>query len=58
MRFKESDRLNAIYNNLSVMGASIIQKEDGLEIFGGDKLYNANINTFGDHRILMAFENQ
>jgi len=55
LRVKESDRIAAITTNLKAMGAEIEEKEDGLRIPGGQKLHGAEINSFGDHRIAMAF---
>ena len=56
LRFKESDRISAIYINLCKMKANIIQHKDGLDIEGGIKLYNTSINHYNDHRIAMSFE--
>ena len=56
LRYKESDRVKAIYDNLSNMGADISLKNDEIIINGGKKLYNTSIKHFNDHRILMAFE--
>ena len=55
LRVKESDRIKAIVINLKKMGASVEEFEDGLTITGPTKLKGANINTFKDHRIAMAF---
>ena len=56
LRFKESDRILSIYSNLSKMNASVRQREDGLDIEGGKRLYSTTINHYGDHRIAMSFE--
>ena len=56
LKFKESDRIKAIYDNLSKMGADIKEIKGGLKIVGGKRLYNTNINHFGDHRIAMSFD--
>jgi 3-phosphoshikimate 1-carboxyvinyltransferase len=37
------------------MGAEIIEKQDGFIINPVTKLHHTNIETFGDHRIAMAF---
>jgi 3-phosphoshikimate 1-carboxyvinyltransferase len=37
------------------MGAQLEEREDGLNIPGGQKLRGAEIDSFGDHRIAMAF---
>lgn len=55
LRLKESDRLAAIATNLKAMGAHVEELETGLEIFGGTPLHGARLNSFGDHRIAMAF---
>jgi 3-phosphoshikimate 1-carboxyvinyltransferase len=55
LRVKETDRLAAIATNLRAMGAQVGETEDGLEIFGGLPLQGARVDSFGDHRIAMAF---
>ena len=55
LRVKECDRINAICLNLRKMGGDIIELEDGFKINGPTELHGANIETFHDHRIAMAF---
>jgi 3-phosphoshikimate 1-carboxyvinyltransferase len=55
LRVKESDRIKAIAINLRAMGAQLEEHEDGLTVPGGQKLHGAEIDSFGDHRIAMAF---
>lgn len=55
LRVKESDRIAAVAMNLRVMGAEVEEFEDGMKIPGGQKLRGAKIDSFGDHRIAMAF---
>ncbi len=55
LRVKETDRLAAIATNLRAMGAQVSETEDGLEIMGGAPLHGARLQSFGDHRIAMAF---
>jgi len=55
LRVKESDRIHAICTNLKSMGAEIIEKKDGFVVNPSNRLHHANIRTFGDHRIAMAF---
>ena len=55
LRFKESDRLKVITQELSKFGVHIKEKEDGLIIFGNDKLNSAKVNSYKDHRIAMTF---
>jgi 3-phosphoshikimate 1-carboxyvinyltransferase len=55
LRVKESDRIAAVAANLRLMGAQVEELEDGLKIPGGQKVHGAEIDSFGDHRIAMAF---
>ena len=55
LRLKESDRLETTAANLSRMGASVEQFDDGLRVRGPSKLHGASIDSHGDHRIAMAF---
>jgi 3-phosphoshikimate 1-carboxyvinyltransferase len=55
LRVKESDRVASIAANLRAMGATVEEREDGLKIPGGQSLHGAQIESFGDHRIAMAF---
>ncbi|MCU1269787.1 MAG: 3-phosphoshikimate 1-carboxyvinyltransferase [Acidobacteriaceae bacterium] len=55
LRVKESDRIASVATNLRAMGAKVEEFEDGLRIPGGQKLHGAKLDSFGDHRIAMAF---
>jgi 3-phosphoshikimate 1-carboxyvinyltransferase len=55
LRVKESNRLTAVTRNLQAMGAEMEETADGWKIPGGQKLHGAEIESFGDHRIAMAF---
>src|SRR6266513_3051077 len=55
LRVKETDRIAAIAHNLRIMGAQVIEMNDGLEIHGPAPLHGARVASFGDHRIAMAF---
>ncbi|MEW6412800.1 MAG: 3-phosphoshikimate 1-carboxyvinyltransferase [Candidatus Zixiibacteriota bacterium] len=55
LRAKESDRLEAITENLKLMGVKCGVLEDGLAIEGRRELTAADFKSFGDHRIAMAF---
>lgn len=55
LRLKESDRLQATANNLRAMGAEVEEFDDGLAVFGPTDLRGAAIDSYGDHRIAMAF---
>jgi 3-phosphoshikimate 1-carboxyvinyltransferase len=55
LRVKESDRIAAVAANLRLMGAQVEESEDGLKIPGGQALHGAELDSYGDHRIAMAF---
>jgi 3-phosphoshikimate 1-carboxyvinyltransferase len=55
LRVKESDRIAAVATNLRLMGAQVEERDDGLRIPGGQALHGAELDSFGDHRIAMAF---
>ena len=55
LRLKESDRLQATAENLRAMGAEVEEFDDGIAVSGPTDLRGASINSFGDHRIAMAF---
>ena len=55
LRVKETDRLAAVAANLKKMGARVREFPDGLEIDGPCPLKGTEIDSFGDHRIAMAF---
>jgi len=55
LRLKESDRLRATTVNLRAMGAEVEEYEDGLSVVGPAALRGARVDSFGDHRIAMAF---
>ncbi|HKC82560.1 MAG TPA: 3-phosphoshikimate 1-carboxyvinyltransferase, partial [bacterium] len=54
LRVKESDRLAAMAEGLSAMGADIEVQEDGWVITGPRRLEGARVDSAGDHRIAMA----
>jgi 3-phosphoshikimate 1-carboxyvinyltransferase len=54
LRVKESDRIFATVENLSRMGASIVECADGWQLLRGKRLHSAQLTSFGDHRIAMA----
>ena len=55
LRVKESDRIAAVAANLRAMGAQVEELADGLRIPGSQSLHGAELDSFGDHRIAMAF---
>ena len=55
LRVKETDRIAAVATNLRAMGVEVEEFPDGMAITGGAKLKGAKLQSFGDHRIAMAF---
>src|SRR5208283_2758780 len=55
LRVKETDRIATVADNLHRMGIQVTAKHDGLEIPGRQHFHAAEIDSFGDHRIAMAF---
>jgi len=54
LRVKESDRLDAMARGLTTLGISTELFADGIRIEGG-QLEGGEVDSFGDHRIAMAF---
>jgi len=54
LRVKESDRIKAVVENLRRMNADVEEFADGFRV-GKSKLKGATVDSFGDHRIAMAF---
>ncbi len=55
LRVKETDRIATVVRNLRAMGGVVEEFEDGMEIEGGHPLHGAELDSYGDHRIAMAF---
>lgn len=55
LRVKESDRLSGVTRNLQAMGAQVEETDSGWRIPGRQRLHGAEIESYDDHRIAMAF---
>jgi 3-phosphoshikimate 1-carboxyvinyltransferase len=55
LRVKETDRIATVAENLRRMGVSVEVYEDGFWVPGGQRFQAASLDSFGDHRIAMAF---
>lgn len=55
LRVKETDRIAATVKNLRAMGATVEEFADGFSVNGPARLIGAAVQTYGDHRIAMAF---
>jgi len=54
LRVKECDRIRAMAEGLSALGAHVTERPDGWEIQGPVRLKGGKVRSFGDHRIAMA----
>jgi 3-phosphoshikimate 1-carboxyvinyltransferase len=55
LRVKETDRIATVAENLERMGVKVETRADGFTVPGKQKLHAAAIDSYGDHRIAMAF---
>ncbi len=55
LRVKETDRIATIAENLGRMGVCVEVFDDGMKIPGRQTFQAAELDSFGDHRIAMAF---
>ncbi len=55
LRVKETDRIRAMVQNLRAVGVEAEELDDGMEIEGSDGPLSGRVDSFGDHRIAMAF---
>ena len=53
-RLKETDRIAVMAKELDKLGVKVTELEDGLIIEGGN-LHGGTVESYGDHRIAMAF---
>lgn len=54
LKVKESNRISAMAQGLTALGARVEELPDGLRIYGGYPLRGTALNSFQDHRIAMA----
>lgn len=55
LRVKETDRIATVTENLRRMGVSVNDTADGLAVAGRQSFHHATLDSYGDHRIAMAF---
>ncbi len=55
LRVKESDRIRSICLNFKHLGLNVEEKQDGFSVDGSIKNFNPIFESYGDHRIAMAF---
>jgi len=54
LRYKETDRITAVVNELKKVGVEAREFEDGIEIIPSPP-HSADISTYNDHRMAMSF---
>ena len=54
-RYKETDRIAIICNELKKIGVVVTEKEDGMILKKGDLINGVELNAHDDHRLFMAF---
>jgi 3-phosphoshikimate 1-carboxyvinyltransferase len=55
LRNKECDRIGAVCENLLLMGIDVEEFDDGFAFESNNNLIPSHFDSFGDHRIAMAF---
>ena len=55
LRVKETDRIRTVVENLRRLGVEAEERADGMVIPGRQKFRAGEFDSFGDHRIAMAF---
>ena len=55
LRVKESDRLAAMQAGLEVLGVPVKVDGDDISVTGVERFLGGSVQSFGDHRIAMAF---
>ena len=55
LRLKESDRLQAMHAGLSSLGVPAELSKDGIAVTGVERFHGGVVQSYGDHRIAMAF---
>ena len=54
LRYKESDRISTLLQQLSLLGVQTQESSDGFSIFGGKDFQGGSIHSQGDHRLAMS----
>ncbi len=55
LRVKESDRIAVMAEGLRILGVSVTEREDGVDIVGRDTLSGGTVHGQHDHRCAMSF---
>ncbi len=55
LRVKESDRIQSMADGLQILGVNVEPLPDGMIVNGGNPVGGGTVDSFGDHRVAMAF---
>ena len=55
LKFKESDRIAVMCDNLTAIGIKATATDDGMIIDGCEKILGGTVQSVNDHRIAMSF---
>lgn len=55
IRHKETDRLQAVANELTRLGVKVEERAEGITIYPAERIQPATVQTYDDHRMAMAF---
>ncbi|EKL7626602.1 3-phosphoshikimate 1-carboxyvinyltransferase [Enterococcus faecalis] len=56
LKVKETNRIDAVAKELTILGADITPTDDGLIIHGPTSLHGRRVTSYGDHRIGMMLQ--
>ncbi len=56
LKVKETNRIDAVAKELTILGADITPTDDGLIIHGRTSLHGGRVTSYGDHRIGMMLQ--
>ncbi|MGC3693672.1 3-phosphoshikimate 1-carboxyvinyltransferase [Enterococcus faecalis] len=56
LKVKETNRIDAVAKELTILGADITPTDDGLIIYGPTSLQGGRVTSYGDHRIGMMLQ--
>lgn len=54
LRIKECDRITCMKEEIEKLGGAIDELDDGMIIYGVDRLHGGKVNSHNDHRVVMS----
>ena len=55
LRIKEIDRIRGCCENLRALGIRVEERRDGFTVYGSNEIEGGTVDSFGDHRMALAF---